>query len=126
ARPAAARDQDRPTPDVLTGTWEGTLLFTSGHQARARLDLVATADGGLEGTYELTVQDEDQPGEPVRGRVALPSGVDATLLLVDGPRSTRWNGRVSPAGSHALAAFSGTFRGGAQDSGVFMLFRYKR
>ncbi len=126
AGPALARGQDRPTPDQLVGTWEGSLLFVNGWRATARVTLTPTPGGGVEGAYALTVQDEDGPGEAREGRVALPSGVDATLLLVDGPQAMRWTGVVGPAGTHALAAFYGTFEGAGADRGVFMLFRYRR
>lgn len=126
AGPLLAGGPDRPAPDELVGTWEGTVLFVDGRRATARVALTPTAGGGVEGTYALTVQDEEGPGDTREGAVALPSGVDATLLLVDGPGAMRWTGTVGPAGVHALAAFHGTFQGAGQDRGVFMLFRYRR
>lgn len=125
AGPLLARGRDRPTPDQLVGTWEGQVLFVNGWRATARVTLAPTAGGGVEGTYALTLQDEDGPDEVRQGQVALPSGVDATLLLVTQNGAMRWNGAVGPAGTHALAAFHGTFDGGGQDRGVFMLFRYR-
>ena len=127
AFPAQARGgRGRPTPAELVGTWEGTVLFANGWRGRAKVVLARAPHDALKGSYELTLLDEEGPSEVRQGEVALPSGVDATLLLVTAGEALRWTGVVGPAAPHAEAAFYGSFEGAReQDRGVFMLWRYR-
>lgn len=118
-----ARDQV-PTPDLLVGTWEGTVLFVNGWRARARVELAATPQGGAEGTYELTMLDEEGPGEPRRGGVLVEP--DGAVRLASSAAPMRWRGTLASAAPHAETAFHGSFTGPVGDRGVFMLFRYRR
>jgi hypothetical protein len=119
---APARDQV-PTPDQLVGAWEGTVLFVDGRQARVRVELAAAPEGGVSGTYALTVLDEEGPGKARVGPVRVEA--DGVLLLGGSVAPMRCSGTISPAAPHAESAFHGAFGGPGYDRGVFMLFRYR-
>ncbi len=126
--PAVALDDAPPDAADPTGTWEGKVLFANGWEGRVTLTLEAAVDGRHAGRYSFTLLDEEGPGRPRGGAVAVTATADGTITarLVDADGqlgATMMSGRLGAAGSHATAAIWGDFQM-AKDRGVVIVWRY--